>query len=255
MSRVVLDIDGPVATLRLDNPDKLNAFTPDMLAQLDQHCAALELERSIRCVILTASPARAFCAGADITAWGALAPFDFARHWVRDGHRIFDRLARLSHPTIAAIGAHAFGGGLELATACDIRIMAPRATLALPETQVGIVPGWSGTPRLTRLLPESVVKEMALFGRRLSAERAHALGFVAEISDDPEATARSIAETLDKTSPMATEVAKYQIHAAVGEDRSAMIEALGGAMIGASADRAEGVDAFTHKRTPDFPGR
>lgn len=255
MSRVTLTFDGPIATLRLDNPDKLNAFTPDMLRELDAHCAALELERSIRCVILTASPAKAFCAGADIIAWGALAPFDFARHWVRDGHRIFDRLARLSHPTIAAIGAHAFGGGLELATACDMRIMAPRATLALPETQVGIVPGWSGTQRLTRLLPEPVVKEMALFNRRLTAERAHALGFVAEISDDPEATARDIAAKLTRTSPMATEVAKYQIHAAVGEDRSAMIEALGGAMIGASADKAEGVDAFAKKRTPDFPGR
>ncbi|SNR60160.1 enoyl-CoA hydratase/isomerase family protein [Puniceibacterium sediminis] len=255
MSRVSLTIDGPIATLRLENPDKLNAFTPEMLRELDAHCAALEMERSIRCVILTASPAKAFCAGADIIAWGALSPFDFARHWVRDGHRIFDRLARLSHPTIAAIGAHAFGGGLELATACDIRIMAPRATLALPETQVGIVPGWSGTQRLTRLLPEPVVKEMALFGRRLNAERAHALGFVAEVSDDPEAMAREIAEKLGKTSPMATEVAKYQIHAAVGEDRSAMIEALGGAMIGASADKAEGVDAFANKRTPEFPGR
>ncbi|WP_146587279.1 enoyl-CoA hydratase/isomerase family protein [Puniceibacterium confluentis] len=255
MSGVDLSIDGAVATLRLDNPDKLNAFTPDMLAQLDQHCATLERERSVRCVIVAAQPAKAFCAGADIIAWGALSPFDFARHWVRDGHRIFDRLARLSHPTIAAIGAHAFGGGLELATACDIRVMAPRATLALPETQVGIVPGWSGTQRLTRLLPEPVVKEMALFGRRLSAERACALGFAAEVSDDPEATARAMAGKLAGTSPMATEVAKYQIHAAVGEDRSAMIEALGGAMIGASADKAEGVDAFANKRTPEFPGR
>jgi enoyl-CoA hydratase/carnithine racemase len=100
---------------------------------------------------------------------------------VRDGHRVFDRLARLGKPTVAALSGHAFGGGLELAAACDVRVMAPRATLALPEAGVGIVPGWSGTQRLLRLLPEPVVKEMALFGRRIGAERALALGFAAEV--------------------------------------------------------------------------
>jgi enoyl-CoA hydratase len=105
---------------------------------------------------------------------------------VRLGHRVFDRLARLSRPTIAVMQGHAFGGGLELATACDIRVMAPGATLGLPEAQVGIVPGWSGTQRLARLLPEPVLKEMALFGRRLSRSGPMALGFVAEVSEDPQ---------------------------------------------------------------------
>ena len=135
-------------------------------------------------VIVTGDGEKAFCTGADITAWGPMAPFDFARHWVREGHRIFDRLARLGKPTIAALNGHAFGGGLELAAACDIRVMTPKATLALPEAGVGIVPGWSGTQRVARLLPEPVVKEMALFGRRISAERALALGFVAEVAED-----------------------------------------------------------------------
>ena len=206
------------------------------------------------CVIVRSEGDRAFCAGADITAWAELSPFDFARHWVREGHRIFDRLARLSKPTIAVIHAPAFGGGLELAAACDIRVMAPSATLALPEAQVGIVPGWSGTQRFARLIPEPVLKEMALFGRRIDAARAHGLGFVAEVADDPLALAQSIAAGLAKSSPRAVEVAKYQIHAAVDEDRSAMIEALGGGMIGASADKAEGVAAFVEKRKPAFPG-
>ena len=118
---------------------------------------------------------------------GKLSPAEFARHWVRHGHRIFDRLARLSKPTIAVINAHAFGGGLELAACCDIRIMAPRATLALPEAKVGIVPGWSGTQRLTRLIGEPAVKEMALFGQRIVANRAVTLGFACEIADDPHA--------------------------------------------------------------------
>ncbi|QBX99996.1 enoyl-CoA hydratase/isomerase family protein [Rhodophyticola sp. CCM32] len=246
---------GAIARLELDNPARLNAFTARMLSQLEDHCTTLDSDPAVLGVLLTAAPGKAFCAGADITAWGDLPPAEFARSWVRDGHRVFDRLARLSKPTIAVIGGHAFGGGLELAAACDIRVMAPEAMLALPESGVGIVPGWSGTQRLLRLLPEPVVKEMALFGRRLDADRALTCGFVAEVSDDPLASAETIANRLTRTSPRATEVAKYMIHAAAGEDRAAMIETLGGGMIAASADKAEGVAAFTEKRKPDFPGK
>jgi enoyl-CoA hydratase len=255
MSRVDLHIEGPLARVHLNNPAKLNAFTPEMLRQLEAHCDAIEENTSIRGVLVTAEGERAFCAGADIIGWGALSPTDFARNWVRLGHRVFDRLARLSRPTVAVLQGHAFGGGLELAAACDIRVMALKATLGLPEAQVGIVPGWSGTQRLARLLPEPVLKEMALFGRRLSAERAHALGFVAEVSDDPQAAAMEIADRLLTAAPRAHEVAKYQIHAGVGEDRDAMIEALGGGMVAATDDKAEGVAAFSEKRKPDFKGR
>lgn len=255
MSDVHLRIEGAVAHLVLDNPAKLNAFTPDMLAALEGHCSTIERDTALRAVILSAKPARAFCAGADIAAWSTLSPTDFARLWVREGHRIFDRVARLSKPTIAVMEAHAFGGGLELAATCDIRVMAPSATLALPEAQVGIVPGWSGTQRLLRLLPEPVVKEMILFGQRLSAPRAHGLGFVAEVTDTPMQVAQTMVTKLLDASPRAHEIAKYQIHAAVGEDRAAMIEALGGGMIAATEDKSEGVAAFAEKRPPNFEGR
>ncbi len=254
MSALHLDLRGPVAELRLDNPAKLNAFTVGMLQKLELHCAAIDRNPDIRCVIVTAEGDRAFCTGADINAWGDLTPAEFARSWVRDGHRIFDRLARLSKPTIAALSGHAFGGGLELAAACDIRVMVPKASLALPEAGVGIVPGWSGTQRLARLLPEPVIKEMALFGRRISAERALALGFVAEVADDARACAEAIAARMLGQSSRSAEAVKYMIHAAVGEDAAAMIEALGSGMIAASADRAEGVAAFRAKRKPEFPG-
>ncbi|MCR9136210.1 MAG: enoyl-CoA hydratase/isomerase family protein [Alphaproteobacteria bacterium] len=255
MSRLHLIIDGAVAELRLDNPAKLNALTLPMLDALDAHCGELERDASIRVVMVTAEGDRAFCAGADINAWSELSPTEFARHWIRNGHRIFDRLARLSKPTIAAISGHAFGGGLELAAACDIRVMTPNATLALPEAGVGIVPGWSGTQRLARLLPEAVLKELAVFGRRLNAERALALGFSAQTAEDVRMAARDIAQNVLSTSPRATEVAKYMIHGAVGEDRAAVIEALAGGMIAASDDKAEGVLAFREKRQPNFSGR
>ena len=255
MTQVHLLVEGRVAEMRLDNPAKLNALTPDMLAQIAAHCDVIEGRADVVAVLVTATGHRAFCTGADINAWSDLAPDDFARAWVRGGHRVFDRLARLSKPTIAVLEGHAYGGGLELAAACDIRVMSPKARIALPETGVGIVPGWSGTQRLARLLPEAVLKDMALFGRSLTAERALALGFVAEVAEDPCAVAVEIAERLKATSPRATEVAKYMLHAALGEDAGAMIEALGAGMTAATADKAEGVAAFRAKRKPDFVGK
>ncbi len=133
-------------------------------------------------------------------------------------------------------------------------MISPKATVALPEAGVGIVPGWSGTQRLARLIPEPILREMALFGRRIGADRLLACGFVAEVADDPLAAAQAIAEKAATLSPRATEIAKAMIHAGRGEDPAAMIEALGSAAIAASADREEGVGAFRAKRPPQFPG-
>ena len=255
MSAVHLIDHGRIAELCLDNPAKMNAFTVEMLGQLATHLDAIDRDPAIAAVMLTATGDRAFCTGADINGWGDLSPAEFARHWVRDGHRIFDRLARLSKPTIAVLNGHAFGGGLELAAACDVRVMATGASLALPEAGVGIVPGWSGTQRLMRLLPEPMVKEMALFGARIKSDRALACGFVAAVGDDPRKLAEALLDRAITLSPRAVEISKSMIHAAQGEDRAAMVEALGSAAIAASADRDEGVAAFRAKRKPEFSGK
>ncbi len=254
MSAVHLELVGHLAELRLDNPGKLNCLTAAMLGQLAGHLEVIAGRPEVRAVLVTATGDRAFCTGADIGAWGELSPAAFARDWVAGGHRLFDRLARLGKPVIAVIQGHAFGGGLELAAACDVRVMHPKATLALPEAGVGIVPGWSGTQRLARLIPEGWLKDMALCGTRLTAAQALACGFVAEVSDDPRAAALARGTRAAGLSPRAVEIAKAMIHAGVGEDRGAMVEMLGAAAIAASADRDAGVAAFRGKRAPAFPG-
>ncbi|MDJ0820991.1 MAG: enoyl-CoA hydratase/isomerase family protein [Paracoccaceae bacterium] len=254
MSAVHLDIRGPIAEIRLANPEKLNALTSGMLDTLEQHAAAVEAEKSVRVVLLTAEGDRAFCAGADIRDWSGLTPRDFARDWVRRGHRVFDRLARLPAPLIGVLGGHAFGGGLELAATCDIRVAAPKATFALPETGVGIVPGWSGTQRLAGQIPPALLKEMALTGARISAERAYQVGFVNGVSETPEIKAKEMADSILSNGPQATETAKWMIAAALGEDAAAGIEALAGAAMAPTDEKAEGVVAFFAKRKPEFEG-
>jgi len=252
VSSVDLILNGPVAELRLNNPAKLNALTVGMLEALEAHLNTLEATPGVRVILLTSEGDRAFCVGADINEWADLPPMEFARIWVRRGHRIFDRIAALPIPTIAVLQGHAFGGGLELAAACDLRVVAPKAALALPETGVGIVPGWSGSQRMMKLLPPAVVKEMALTGRRLTAERAYALGFVNAVAEDARSEADVMASGIVAKSPDATEVAKYMLAAAMGDDTAALIEALGGAVMAASPDKAEGVASFREKRPARF---
>ena len=252
MSALHLNINNEIAELRLDNVDKLNCLTVSMLEALDSHCNTLEKNPDVRVVLLTAEGDHVFCAGADISAWGDLAPFDFSRDWIRHGHRVFNRLARLVQPTIAVVKGHAIGGGLELITACDLRVSSPTATFGMPETSIGVVPGWSGTQRLARHLPPAILKEMTLFGSRLTAKRVYEIGFINMISDDPYATAFEMAEQILNKSPRANEVTKYMLNAAHNEDTEAMIEALGGGMISSTKDKAEGVLSFREKRKPDF---
>lgn len=252
MSAVHLEISGPIAEIRLDNPSKLNALTMGMIEKIEEHCAAIDAAKSVRTVLLTSTGDRAFCVGADIREWAAMDARSFARDWVKKGHRVFDRIARLPMPVIGVLSGHAFGGGLELAATCDLRVAVPQATFALPETSIGIVPGWSGTQRLARTLPTAILKEMALSGARLSAGRAHQIGFLNAVDDDPHAAAAAIADRISASGPQAIETAKWLISAATEEDAGACIEAIAGAAMASTSEKAEGVASFAEKRPANF---
>lgn len=250
------EIRGDVMVLTLDNERKLNALTPKMMDDLERAADAAEGNSAVRALVLTGSGTRAFCAGADITAWGELDPFVFARRWIRGGHRVFDRLARLAIPTIGALNGHAFGGGLELAACCDIRIAVQAAELALPETSIGIAPGWSGVQRLARLMPQGLIREMALTGGRIPASRAREAGFLNEVvAADALARAMEIAQRAARLAPRAVEIAKLVLNAEIGEGREAALDALAGGLAATTEDKAEGVRSFAEKRPPKFQGR
>src|SRR5215211_6194307 len=171
-----------IATLTLDRPAKLNAIGPDMLAELDRLIAEVDVDPKVRTVIVTGCGGRAFSVGADVNAWTALEPLDMWRMWIREGHRVLQRLAHLRQPTIAAINGYAFGGGLELALAADVRIAADSATFSLPETAIGTLPGWAGTQRLRDAIGLARSKQMIFSGCRIDAETAERWGLVNEVA-------------------------------------------------------------------------
>jgi enoyl-CoA hydratase/carnithine racemase len=254
---VKLAIDGEVATVTLDRPDKLNALTAAMLKALEEAAAAIDRSSEVRAAIITGTGPRAFCAGADITAWAELSPLDMWRRWVRDGHLAFDRLTRLRQPLIAAISGHALGGGLELATTADIRIAEAQAKFGLPEVTIGIVPGWSGTQRLARRVGSQAVRRLALTGELVAAETALSLGIVDEVVPTGAAygRAREIAAMIASRAPVAVQTAKTLINAVEGEESAAGLDGIASALAAYTEDGKEGPKAFREKRSPRFNDR
>jgi enoyl-CoA hydratase/carnithine racemase len=246
-----------VAVVTLNRPDKLNALTPEMLDQLEAAAAQLESDASVRAVVLTGAGERAFCVGADINQWSALAPLDMWRVWVSRGHRIFDRWAALRLPVVAAINGPAFGGGLELAAVADVRVADPAATFALPEASIATCPGWSGTQRLVSLIGPSHVKSLALTAKRIDAQRAYGIGLVDEISTPKEsvAAAIAIAEKIATLAPVSVQLTKQLINAASGFGTGATLEAMAGALSASTHDAREGMASFRERRPAQYEGQ
>jgi len=255
-AHVDLTFDGYLARLTLRRPDKLNAIDRAMIEALADAARRIDAAAEIRVAIL-GGEGKAFSAGGDIGAWAGLPPLEMWRGWTRAGHRAFEALARLRPPLIVALTGHAFGGGLELAAAGDIRIAESGVKLGLPETGLGMAPGWSGTQRLVRRFGASLVRRMALAGQIFDADQALALGLVDEVSAPGEGLARaeSLAADIARRGPVAVQVVKAMINSAEGEDRDAPIEGLAGALTATTGDLAEGVAAFRSKREPLFTGQ
>jgi enoyl-CoA hydratase len=253
---VVVDIGDNVATLLLDRPGKLNALTPEMLESLETAVAAVARSEA-RIVLVRGAGQKAFCVGADINRFSGLMPAQMWRDWTALGHRVFDALAGLRQPTVAVVHGHAFGGGLELALACDFRVLSAEARLGLPEVGLGTVPGWGGTERLTELVGRARAKEIILTRRFLDADTALTWGIATAVAPAAalDTAVDDLVTRLLAGAPVAIQLAKQLIDAAADGAPSRVLEALAGGLSSATEDLREGVAAFRERRDPAFHGR
>lgn len=252
------EVEGPVATLTLNRPRQLNAVDPELLASLDGALDAIEGDPAIRAVVL-AGAGRAFCAGADIAALAAMDDAAAFGRYLAAFHETLDRIEVLDRPVVAAVAGLAYGGGLELALACDLRVAGPASSFGVPEITIGVLPGAGGTQRLPRLVPETVAREMLMLGEPLDAEAAHHHGLVNRVVADEEVgrAAAALAERLAALPPLALAEAKRLLRTGRDVDQRSGMELERRVVAGLfdTEDRVEGMSAFLAKRPATFRGR
>lgn len=256
MSKVELLIHGHIAHMRLNRPEKLNAIDQDMLDEMGEYVEQLDADDQARVLVIRATGERAFCVGADILAWTSLAPLDMWRRWIRDGQRLFDRIAALRQPVIAVLNGFTLGGGLELALAADIRLAAAEIELGFPEVSIATVPGWGGTQRLPALIGAGRAKQMIFSAERISAATAEHWGLVNEVlpPDQLDSRADELARQIAANAPLAVQFAKQAMDGAHQGAAGSTLEALAGALAAHTQDAQEGLASFSQRRPPDFSG-
>jgi enoyl-CoA hydratase len=255
MSDVLFEIADHVATITLNRPAKLNAVTPDMADAIIAHVRHCNTSDEVRVVVLTGAGERAFCAGSDI---GELDSYDTPWNF-RQRPDYCDAIRRLTKPAIAAINGIAFGGGLELAMSCDIRIASSTARFAAPEIKLGWIGGGGMTAFLTHSIGPSNAALMVLTGDPAPAESALAWGLLSDVVAPGQLAqrAREIARTIAARAPIAAETAKLNLRAALTMPIEAAIQYERDlqTICFATEDAAEGRAAFKQKRAPVFRRR
>lgn len=248
---------GAAVWLRLARPDAANALSRALVAELQRVVANLANDASVRAVIVTGK-GKAFSAGADLKERRGFT-LDETRAFLDQLGDLLSALAALPCPVIAAINGAAFGGGLELALACDFRIAAEPAAMGLVETRLGIIPGAGGTQRLARLIGAARAKELIVTGRRFDAATARGWGIVSEVVPpaELEAAAQRLADEIAGAAPLAVAQAKAAIDAGAPLSLAdgLLLERRAYEVVLTSADRDEGLAAFAEKRAPVFQGK
>ena len=254
---VLLAVDDGVATVTLNRPDKLNALNRELLESLAEVVAACERRDDVAAVVLTGSGDKAFAAGADIGELAAMGPVE-AGAYARFGQSIFDRLERLPKPVIAAVNGFALGGGCELAMAAHMRVAADKASFGQPEVKLGLIPGFAGTQRLTRLVGKARALELLLTGDHVRADRALEMGLVNRVVPQAEvvAAARELAQAIRRVAPRAVQYALDAVHGGLeaGFAEGCRLEATLFGLLFSTADMKEGTRAFLDKRAAAFSG-
>lgn len=260
MSSILQERREQVAIIRLNRPEKLNALSREMIVELSEVLRNIDTDSELRAIILTGVGDKAFCAGTDITELTEITGLDEdrAREVSERGQTLCNLIESCGVPVIAAVNGIAAGGGFELALACHIRIASAKAQLSLPETKLGIIPGYGGTQRLAREIGNGRALEMLLTGRTVGAAEALQLGLINRLAPagDLLAATQSLAQEIAGLAPLAIRACLEAVTrgAELPLAEGLALEAKLFASLFATDDVREGTRAFLEKRTPVFKG-